>query len=81
LSGRRVAARTGGKRFGTVSTEERIRLKQREAELLKRINRLKQAMNETRELETLANKGQLFKKAQEELRRVQERLAGIDAGH
>jgi len=56
-----------------VSTEERIRLKQREAELLKRISRLKQAMNETRELETLANKGQLFKKAQEELRRVQER--------
>ena len=64
-----------------MSTEERIRLKQREAELIKRINRLKQAMKETRELETLANKGQLFKKAQEELRRVQERLAGIDSGH
>jgi DnaJ-domain-containing protein 1 len=81
LGGRRVASRAGGKRFGTVSIEERIRLKQREAELIKRINRLKQAMNETRELETLANKGQLFKKAQEELRRVQERLAGIDSGH
>jgi DnaJ-domain-containing protein 1 len=63
-----------------VSIQERIRLKQREAELLKRIARLKRAMNETRELETLANKGQLFKKAQEELRRIQERLAGIDAG-
>ena len=63
-----------------MSIEERIRLKQREAELIKRINRLKQAMNETRELETLANKGQLFKKAQEELRRVQERLSGIDSG-
>ena len=63
-----------------MSTAERIRLKQREAELLKRMHRLKQAMNETRELETLANKGQLFKKAQEELRRVQERLAGIDSG-
>ncbi len=62
-----------------MSTEERIKLKQREAELLKRIDRLKKAMNETRELETLASKGQLFKEAQEELRRLQERLAGIDA--
>ena len=63
-----------------MSIQERIRLKQREAELLKRIDRLKRAMNETRELETLASKGQLFKKAQEELRRVQERLADLDAG-
>jgi hypothetical protein len=62
-----------------VSIEERIRLKQREAELLKRVERLKRAMNETRELDTLANKRQLFKKAQEELRRLQERLAGIDS--
>ncbi len=62
-----------------MSTQERIKLKHREAELLKRIERLKRAMNETRELETLANKGQLFKEAQEELRRLQERLAGIDA--
>ncbi len=62
-----------------MSTEDRIKLKQREADLLKRIDRLKKAMNETRELETLANKGQLFKEAQEELRRLQDRLAGIDA--
>ena len=63
-----------------MSIEELIRLKQREAELLKRIERLKRAMNETRELDTLANKRQLFKKAQEELRGIQGRLAGIDSG-
>ena len=50
------------------------------AELLKRIARLKKAMNETRELDTLANKGKLFKEAQAELRRLQARLAGIDSG-
>jgi hypothetical protein len=70
----------GGKRFDPVTIEERFRLKQREAELLKRIERLKRAMNETSELETLANKGKLFKEAQKELRRLQARLAGIDAG-
>ena len=75
-----MAGMAGGQRFETLSIEERIRLKQREAELLKRIERLKRAMNETSELETLANKGQLFKEAQEELRRLQERLAGIDVG-
>lgn len=63
-----------------MSVEERLRLKQREAELLKRIARLKKAMNETRELDTLANKGKLFKEAQEELRRLQARLAGFAAG-
>jgi hypothetical protein len=62
-----------------VSIEERIRLRQREAELLKRIARLKKAMNETKELNTLASKGKLFKEAQEELRRLHERLAGIDS--
>jgi len=75
-----MAAKAGGQRFETVSIEERIRLKQREAELLKRIARLKKAMNETRELDTLANKRKLFKEAQEELRRLQARLAGIDSG-
>jgi hypothetical protein len=75
-----MAITGGGKRFGSVTTDERFRLKQREAELLKRIERLKRAMNETSELETLANKGKLFKQARAELRRLQDRLAGIDAG-
>ena len=61
-----------------MSIEGRIRLKQREAELLKRIERLKKAMNETRELNTLGSKGKLFKQAQGELRRVQAKLSGID---
>ena len=56
---------------------ETIRLRRREAELLERIERLRKAMNETKELNTLAFKGKLFKEAQEELRRVQEKLAGI----
>ncbi len=60
--------------------DERLRLKQREAELLKRIQRLKRAMSETQEMETLASKGKLFKEAQKELRRLQARIAGIDAG-
>ncbi|OGD20259.1 MAG: hypothetical protein A2W03_04300 [Candidatus Aminicenantes bacterium RBG_16_63_16] len=80
MGGWRTAVKAGGKRFEIVSIEERIRLKQREAELLKRIARLKKAMNETRELDTLANKGKLFKEAQAELRRLQARLAGIDSG-
>ncbi len=75
-----MAIQAGGTRFEIVSIEERIRLKQKEAELLKRIARLKREMNETRELETLASKGQLFKQAQGELRRLQARLAGIDSG-
>ena len=56
---------------------ETIRLKRKEAELLKRIDRLRKAMNETKELNTLAFKGKLFKEAQEELRRIQEKLAGL----
>jgi DnaJ-domain-containing protein 1 len=62
----------------TVNSEERNRLRRREAELLKRIERLKKAMNETKELTTLASKGKLFKEAQDELRRIQEKLAGIE---
>jgi hypothetical protein len=64
----------------TVSSEERNRLRRREAELLKRIERLKKAMNETKELTTLASKGKLFKEAQDELRRVQEKLTGAGTG-
>jgi DnaJ-domain-containing protein 1 len=58
-----------------VSSAERIKLRRREAELLKRIERLRKAMNETRELSTLALKGKLFKEAQDELKRVQEKLS------
>jgi hypothetical protein len=34
-------------------------------------------MNETKALDTLAFKSKLFKEAQDELRRVQDRLAGL----
>ncbi len=57
--------------------EETIRLRQREAEILQRIERLKRTMHETKELNTLAFKAKLYKEAQEELRRVQEKLAGL----
>jgi hypothetical protein len=60
-------------------TEEEIaRLKQREAEILVRIERLKATMNETKALDTIAFKAKLFKEAQAELRRVQDKLAGLD---
>jgi len=52
------------------------RLRRREAELLARIERMKQRMNETKELDTLAFKSKLYKEAQDELRRVQDKLAG-----
>lgn len=57
--------------------EDAIRLRQKEAELLRRIERLRKAMNETKELNTLAFKSKLFKEAQEQLRQVQEKLAGL----
>ena len=60
-----------------MSDTETIRLKRKESELLQRIERLRKAMNETKELNTLAFKGKLFKEAQEQLRQVQEKLAGI----
>jgi hypothetical protein len=55
---------------------ERARLLRREAELLQKTDRLRKAMNETRELNTLAFKSKLLKEAQEELNRVQEKLSG-----
>ncbi|MGB7297218.1 MAG: hypothetical protein WBC70_16675 [Candidatus Aminicenantales bacterium] len=60
----------------TLSSAERARLQRREAELLQKINRLRKAMNETKELNTLAFKSKLLKEAQEELRRVQGKLSG-----
>lgn len=61
-----------------LSAEETARLKRREAEVLARLERLKSTMNKTKALDTLAFKAKLFKEAQDELRRVQDKLAGID---
>jgi hypothetical protein len=52
------------------------KLRRREAELLERIERLKQRMNETKELDTIAFKTKLYREAQAELRRIQDKLAG-----
>jgi hypothetical protein len=60
-----------------LSDEEIARLKKREAEILARIDRLKATMNETKALDTLAFKAKLFKEAQDELRHVQDKLAGL----
>jgi hypothetical protein len=59
-----------------LSSAEIHRLKRREAELLARIEKLKQRMNETKELDTIAFKSKLYRDAQDELRRVQDKLAG-----
>jgi hypothetical protein len=59
-------------------TEEDVaRLKRREAEILARIDRLKITMNETKAIDTLAFKAKLLKEAQDEIRRVQDKLAGL----
>jgi len=60
-----------------LSPEEAADLRRREAEILARIDRLKRTMNETKALDTLAFKAKLFKEAQDELRRVQDKLAGL----
>ena len=60
-----------------MSSEDNRSLRRREAELLERIERLKKSMNETIDLRTIALKSKLYKDALEELRRVQEKLAGI----
>jgi hypothetical protein len=62
----------------SLSSAERVRLKRREAELLQKVERLKKAMNETRELNTLAFKSKLLKEAQGELKRIQEKLSGAE---
>lgn len=59
-------------------TEEDVtRLKKRESEILVRIDRLKRTMNETKAIDTLAFKAKLLKEAQDELYRVQDKLAGL----
>jgi uncharacterized protein YydD (DUF2326 family) len=55
---------------------EILRLKRREAELLTRIEKMKQRMNETKDLDTLSFKSQLYQEALAELRRIQDKLAG-----
>ena len=62
-----------------LSREDVARLRRREAEILQRLDRLKKTMNETKAIDTLAFKSKLFREAQDELRRVQEKLAGVAA--
>jgi hypothetical protein len=64
------------KEANRLGSAEIHRLRRREAELLARIERMKQRMNETKELDTLAFKSKLYKEAQDELRRIQDKLAG-----
>ena len=59
-----------------LSRAEIQRLRRREAELLTRIEKMRQRMNETKDLDTLAFKSKLYKEAQDELRRVHDKLAG-----
>jgi len=61
-----------------LTDEEIARLKRREAEIQVRIERLKSTMNETKAIDTIAFKAKLYKEAQDELRRVQDKLAGLD---
>ncbi|MCK7478081.1 MAG: hypothetical protein M0C28_12160 [Candidatus Moduliflexus flocculans] len=59
-------------------TEEDVaRLKTRESEILVRIDRLKRTMSETKAIDTIAFKAKLLKEAQDELHRVQDKLAGL----
>jgi hypothetical protein len=60
-----------------LNKEEIVRLRRREEEILARIDLLKRTMSETKALDTLAFKAKLFKEAQDELRRVQDKLAGL----
>ena len=56
---------------------EAERALQREAEILVRIDRLKRTMNETKAIDTIAFKAKLLREAQDELYRVQDKLAGL----
>jgi len=57
--------------------DETERLRRRESELLARIEKLKTSMAQTSEIATLVFKNSLLKEAQDELRRVQEKLTGV----
>jgi hypothetical protein len=58
----------------TMDQDELIKLRRREKELLKRIERMKKIMNETKEMDTLVFQMQLLKKAKEELGMIQQKL-------
>jgi len=58
-----------------MSNAELLQLRRREKALLQRIEKMKQTMNETQEMDTLALQMNLLKKAKEELNMVQEKLA------
>jgi flagellar biosynthesis regulator FlaF len=60
-----------------LTDEDVARLKRREAEILQRLGRLKSTMAETKAIDTLAFKAKLYKEAQDELRRVQDKIAGL----
>jgi len=60
-----------------LTEEDKARLRRREAEILVRIERLKSTMSETKAIDTLAYKSKLYREAQDELRRIQDKLAGL----
>lgn len=60
-----------------LTDEDKARLRRREAEILARLERLKSTMSETKAIDTLAFKSKLYREAQDELRRVQDKLAGL----
>lgn len=64
----------------TAKKDEFEKLRRREEELLARIEKLKTSMSQTSEIDTLVFKNGLMKQAQEELRRVQEKLTGVREG-
>lgn len=64
------------KEVDKLDKERRLKLQRREKELMARIERMKQTMNETKEMDTLALQMRKLKEAKEELRRIQEKLSG-----
>ena len=61
----------------TTRNDDLARLRTREAGLLARIERLKTSMSQTGDIDTLVFKNKLLKEAQDELRRVQDKLSGV----
>jgi cell division protein FtsB len=60
--------------------DETEKLRRRETELVERIERLKTSMNQTGDIGTLVFKNKLMKQAQDELRRIQDKLSGVAEG-
>lgn len=60
-----------------LTDEDKARLRRRETEIQARIERLKRTMSETKAIDTLAFKSKLYNEALDELRRVQDKLAGL----